>query len=103
MLQRLAFEKFHGDEGFAVFFADVVNGADVGMIERGGGLGFALEARESLRICGNSFRQKFERDEAQQADVFGFVDHAHAATAELFEDAVMGEVWPIRDEELSIS
>ena len=34
-------------------FADVVDGADVGMIERGGGLGFALEALESLRIVGD--------------------------------------------------
>ncbi len=61
------------------------------MIERGGGLGFALEARESLRVCGERFRQKFERHEAAQADVFGLVDHAHAATAEAIEDTVMGE------------
>jgi hypothetical protein len=26
----LAIEKFHGDEGFVVLFADVVNGANVG-------------------------------------------------------------------------
>ena len=41
VLQRHAIEKFHGDEGLAVLLADVVNGADVGMIQRGGGLGFA--------------------------------------------------------------
>jgi hypothetical protein len=33
VLERLAVEKFHGDEGLAGFFADVVNRADVGMIQ----------------------------------------------------------------------
>ena len=53
VLERLAVEKFHGDEGLAVLFADVVNGADVGMVERGGGLGFALETGEGLGIAGD--------------------------------------------------
>src|SRR5262249_34312312 len=29
MLQSLAVQKFHGDEGVTILFADVVNGADV--------------------------------------------------------------------------
>ena len=49
VLERRAIEKFHGDEGAAVVFADVVDGADVGMVQRGGGAGFALEAFERLR------------------------------------------------------
>jgi hypothetical protein len=32
MMQRLAFQKFHRDEGLTIFLADVVNGANVGMI-----------------------------------------------------------------------
>ena len=39
--------------GCAGLFADIVNGADVGVIERGGGLGFAAEAREGLGIFGD--------------------------------------------------
>src|SRR2546423_12112851 len=89
MLQRDAIEEFHGDEGFAVLFADVVDGADVGMVEGGGSLGFPLEARQSLRITGDLFRKKFEGHEAMQADVFGLIDHTHPAAAQLLDDPVM--------------
>jgi hypothetical protein len=32
VFQGLAFQKFHGNEGFAVIFSDVVDGANVRMI-----------------------------------------------------------------------
>jgi len=35
VLERGAVEKFHGDEGATVFFTDVVDGADVRVIQRG--------------------------------------------------------------------
>jgi hypothetical protein len=57
VLERAAVHEFHGDEGMAVLLADVVDGADVGMVERGGSFGFATEALErggTLR----SFRRK---------------------------------------------
>ena len=82
-------EEFHGDEGLAVFFADVVNRADVRMVERGSGLRFALEASERARVVADVFRKKFQRDVAVEAIVFGFVDDAHAAGTEAFENAVM--------------
>jgi hypothetical protein len=59
MLERLAVEEFHGDEGAAFGFADVVDGADVGVVEGGGGLGFALKAGESLRVGGDVFGEEF--------------------------------------------
>jgi hypothetical protein len=34
VLERLALEKFHGDEGLAVLLADIVNGADVRVVQR---------------------------------------------------------------------
>ena len=46
MLQRDALQQFHGDERHAGVLVNVVNGADAGMIQRGGGLRFALESRE---------------------------------------------------------
>ena len=92
VLERLAVEKFHGDEGAAVGFADVVDGADIRMVEGGSGLGFALEAGESLRIGGNVFGEEFEGDETMEAGVFGFVNDTHAAAAEFVRDVVVGEV-----------
>ena len=44
---------------------------------------------ERLRVAGNLFGQEFEGDEAMQARVFRFVDHAHPAAAELLDDAIM--------------
>ena len=89
VLQGNALEKFHGDEGFAVVVADVVNGADVGMVQRGCGLGFALKAGEGLRVAGDIVGEKLESDEAVQAAVFRLVDNAHTAAPEFFNDAVM--------------
>ena len=91
VLESGAVEKFHGDEGAAVVFADVVDRADVGMVQGGGGAGFALEAIERLWIVREIVGEKFESDEAAEAGVFGFVDDAHSAAAEFFDDAVMGD------------
>src|SRR5208282_5859010 len=44
MLQRLTVQQLHGDEWDATFFINVVNRADVRMIERRSGLGFAAES-----------------------------------------------------------
>jgi len=34
MLQRYPIQKFHGDECLSILFADVVDRADVGVIQR---------------------------------------------------------------------
>ncbi len=50
MFERLAFEQFHGDERAAVEIADIVDGADVGMIQRGRGARFAAKTLDGLRV-----------------------------------------------------
>src|SRR5580704_12777107 len=70
-------------------WSDIVDRADVGMVQGGSGLGLALEAGKRLRVAGNFLRQEFEGDEAVQARVLGFVYDAHAAAAEFFYDAVV--------------
>jgi hypothetical protein len=44
LLERLAFDELHRDEGLGVDFSNLVNGADVGVAQSGGGFGFAEEA-----------------------------------------------------------
>jgi len=44
VLQGEAIEEFHSDEGAGVGFADVINSADVGVVQGGGSFGFAAEA-----------------------------------------------------------
>ena len=89
MLQRHAVQKFHGNERLPVLLTNIVNRADVGMIQRRCGLRFALETDECLRVSGNLLGQKLQRNKAMQAGVFGLVNNAHPAAAEFFEDAVV--------------
>ena len=91
LLQRGALQILHGDEGAAVLLADVMNGADVGMIQRGRGSSLALEPAQRLPVASQFVRQELQRDEAMEPGVLRFVDHAHAAAAELLDDAVVGE------------
>ena len=91
VLQRHAVEKFHDDEGASIVLADFVDGADIGMIQRGSGAGFAAETFERLRIADEIFGKKFKGDEAAEFGVLGFVDDTHASAAEFFDDAVMGD------------
>ncbi len=59
------------------------------MIERGGRFGFAAETFQGLPVLREFFGQEFQRDEASEAGVLGFIDHAHATAAQLFNDAVV--------------
>src|SRR5713101_5874925 len=88
VLQRQPIQKLHGDVGLLATLADVVNRADVGMVERGGGTSFTSETFQCLRVSGNVIRQELERHETTKLGVLGLVDDAHSATAEPLDDAV---------------
>ena len=60
----LTLEILHHEEIAAGGFADVINGADVGVIQRRGGTSFALEPLERHSIFGQFFGEKFESDKA---------------------------------------
>jgi len=89
MLQRRAVQILHDDESLLILFADVMNCADVGVIQSRRSLGFAAEASERLRIFGDVVRQKFQGNETSEACVLGFVHDSHAAAAQHFQNAVM--------------
>ncbi len=78
------FEMLHDEEVDGVFAADVVEGADVRVIEAGDGLCFALEA-----LCESDIAD-FDGDDAFEPGVAGFVDFAHASCSEQGDDLV----WP---------
>src|SRR5271156_2665199 len=88
MLKGYAFKKLHDDEGTSILFADVIDGADVGVIERGCGAGFAAKAFQSLTVPGQVFGKKLERNKAAQASVLRPVHHAHSTTTKLLHNAV---------------
>jgi len=52
MPQRHSIEEFHGNERSTALLVNVVDGADVGMVQRRGGASFAPEALKRLRVVG---------------------------------------------------
>jgi len=91
VFQRLALQQFHGDERLAVVLANVVEGADVGMIERRSGARFALEALQGLGALGDILGQEFERHQAPQPRVLGLINHTHTSAPKFLEDPVVGD------------
>ncbi len=81
VLQGRAVKELQHHEGAAVFLADVVNGADVGMVERRSRTGPRAGSAQAPAGRANLIGKKFEGDEAVKPDVLGLVDDAHAARA----------------------
>jgi hypothetical protein len=55
---------FHGDEGSAVFFANLVDGANIGMVQRGRCPGLAAKTFQRLRVLRQFIRKEFQYDKA---------------------------------------
>src|SRR5262249_22097338 len=90
LAKGLAFEQFHHNEIFAIPLSDLVNGADVRVIQSRGRPGLAAKAFERLRVGINIFGKKLEGDETAEVDVFRLVHNSHATAAKLLNDAVVG-------------
>ena len=71
-------------------FLNCVNGADVGMVERRRSPRLAAETSLKLAVLGQFFGQELERHAAAELGVLGPVHHAPAPTAQLLQDAVVG-------------
>ncbi len=89
MLQGHAVQKLHDQKGMPVILPDLVDGADIGMVESRGRLRLSLETGQGLGVLRDRVGQKLQRHKPVQVDVLSLVDHTHAATAKLFNDAVM--------------
>ena len=63
--------------------------ADVGVVERGGCFGFALEALADFLVGDEMSRKKLQGDGTVELRVLGFVDDTHAAFTELLGDLVV--------------
>src|SRR5579872_3925035 len=94
VLQSNPIQELHYDEGFVLVLPDVVNGANVGVIQSRSGLRFALKSGQRLWVAEDLFWQELERNKAMQTGILGLVDHTHPAPAQLLNDAVMGDYLP---------
>src|SRR5215471_11703692 len=90
LLEGLTFQILHDDERTAIVFTDIVNRADLWMIQRRRRTGLDPEPFESRGIFYPFIRKKLQRNRTAQPYVLCLVDHPHAAGAELLNDAVVG-------------
>ncbi len=89
MLQRQAVKKLHGDKSMTLILANLINRADIRMIQRRSRLCLALKTRSGQRILRHFVRQKLQRNKAAQAGIFSLVNHAHTAAAQFLDNAVV--------------
>ena len=76
--QIVAFDQFHDEGGHALAFFEPVDTRDVGMIQRGKGLRFALEAREPIGVVCKGFGQELDCDISVQLRIARAIYLAHA-------------------------
>src|SRR5262245_30943914 len=82
-------QQLHRNEGLAFMLANVINRANVWMIQCCHSACFTLKTLQSLRIFSKVVGKVFQRDESLQPEIFGFVHNAHTSAAELFLNPVM--------------
>ena len=90
--QRLPFEILEHEEVDAVLMPDVVQRADVRMIERRDRARLALEALAQLRIRRERRRQDLDRHRAIEPRIARPIDLAHATRADERDDFIGAEV-----------
>ena len=87
--QRRPLDEFEDQCLRALGVFQPVDGADVGVVQRGEDLGFPLEAGQAVGVGREGVRQDFERDTIPvELRVAGAEDFAHAARADLGGDGV---------------
>ena len=89
MLQRLPIEILHGNERLAILLANVINSADVGVIQGGRSLRLTSKPLEGLRVAGHVFGQELQGDEAIKTGVLGLVHHPHTTAAQLLYNPIV--------------
>src|SRR5436853_7369622 len=90
LLQGLALQILHDNEGPAVVLADIVNRADLRMIERRSRPRFNAEPLERLRILRPFFRQELDRNGPAKPNIFGLVHYSHPAGSQLLNNSIVG-------------
>jgi hypothetical protein len=92
VFQRHTIEKLHGDERLPIFIPDVVDGADIRMVQGGRCLGFTLKSKKGLGVACQRVGEKLQCNEPVEASVLGLVDDSHAPAAHLFQNVVVRDV-----------
>ena len=87
-IQRLALHVLHDNEVGALLVRDIVDGDDVGMVQRGGRLSFLNKPPLALWFANLVFRQYLDGNNAVQPCVLGLIHFTHPARAEWADNLV---------------
>src|SRR6476660_1126508 len=68
--EGLTLQQFHRDEGSPIGLVNLVDRADVRVVQRGRSLGFPLETAKSLCVVGEFVGKELQRDVATELEVF---------------------------------
>ena len=90
LLQALALQLLHHDEGLAFVIVDVVDRADIRMGQLRRRPRLARKALQRARVLHQVIGNKLERDEPPQAQVLRLIHHSHPPAAQFPKHAVMG-------------
>ena len=86
--ERSALHELHGDERPALDLADLVNSADVWMIELREGLGLADESLVRRLVFQRSGMEHLDRDVTRQRGIVGSIHDSHSARPKGVHDSV---------------
>ena len=90
--QTLAFDVLHDDEDTVVFFADFVDGADVGMVQCRSGLGLVDQSSPGRIAPHATLGQHLDGDLTAERGVFREKDLTHPTRAQFPDDSVMADL-----------
>ena len=89
--ERFALQVLHDEEIKAVLPADVVEGADVRMVQTRSRPGLALESLSQVGIVGHMAGENFDRDGSVEPRVRGSIHFPHPTGTEVGMDFVRAE------------
>src|SRR5579884_3720666 len=93
MLEGHPVEKLHRDEKLIAMLSDLVDRANIWMIQSGCSSRFTAKALERLRITGKLIGKEFQCDEPAEFRILSLVNHTHTATAKFLDDSVVQNVF----------
>jgi hypothetical protein len=94
ILEAAAAEVLQCKKGSAIGLTDVVEHADIGMVQCGDRLGLTPEQLTGVAGIQQSRRKELQGHQSFQSAIAGFVDSAHPALADQAQKLVLGRTFP---------
>ena len=91
MLQRHPVQKLHDDVGLPALLSDVVNRADIRMVQGRRRLRLPAKSFQRLPVPRHILRKELQGNKAVEPRVLSLVHDAHAAPAQLLDDTIVGD------------